>query len=129
MDVCRQSYVCGTIGAISNTVQYVHCTVLQIGCYGCLPTIIRGTISAISNIVQYVHCTVLQIGRYGCLPTDLKSHIIVKRQKNKERDKFVALEIAQLKIRVVKYKLCDAVFKYHAICKNDILSSSRLPHL
>jgi hypothetical protein len=46
-----------TSAAISNTVQYIHCTVLQIG---------RHTWeyhrAAISNTVQYIHCsTVLQI--------------------------------------------------------------------
>jgi hypothetical protein len=41
----------GTIGAISNIVQYVHFTVLQIGHHGCLLAIIFGTISAICTIL------------------------------------------------------------------------------
>jgi hypothetical protein len=75
MIVVKFGIVRETISAISNIVQYVHCTILQIGRHGCLPSIVRVTISAIINIVQYVQCTVLKIGRYGCLPTIMRGTI------------------------------------------------------
>jgi hypothetical protein len=47
----------GTISAaISNTVHYIHCTVLQIGRH-----MWEYHRASISNTVQYVHCTLLHI--------------------------------------------------------------------